>query len=329
MHKQKQYKYRKLDMNLAVAQFQPKDGDKTYNLSIIRNLTEKAKSQGADLISFHEMSITAYTFTKDLNFEEITDLAEEVPNGKSTQELIDISREFDMPILAGLVEKDQGKFFNTYICVTKEGVIAKYRKIHPFISKHMSAGNEYCVFDLLGWKCGILICYDNNVVENVRATSLLGAELIFAPHVTGCTPSAMPGRGYVAAKFWQNRMTDPVSLRLEFDGPKGRRWLMRWLPARAYDNGVYYAFTNPIGYDGEHLKNGNSMIIDSYGEVLSEIKSFNDDITISKITKEKIELSGGWRYTNARRPEIYKDIIGRDHNSDTTPVWMKENKSKF
>lgn len=35
---------------------------------------------------------------------------------------------------------------------------------------------------------GILICYDNNVIENVRATSILGAEIIFAPHVTMCTP---------------------------------------------------------------------------------------------------------------------------------------------
>ncbi|MGV8962119.1 MAG: nitrilase family protein [Candidatus Saccharimonadaceae bacterium] len=314
-------------MNLAVAQFQPKDGDKTCNLSIIRNLVEKAKSKSADVISFHEMSITAYTFTKDLSLEEITELAEEVPNGKSTQELIEISKEFEIPILAGLLEKEDGKIYNTYICVTKNGLLAKFRKIHPFISPYMSAGNEYCVFDLLGWKCGILICYDNNVIENVRATTLLGAELIFAPHVTGCTPSAMPHRGYVDHKYWENRESDPVSLRMEFDGPKGRRWLMRWLPARAYDNGVYYAFTNPIGYDGEQLKNGNSMIIDPYGEVLSEIRSFEDDITISKITKEKIELSGGWRYKNARRPELYKNIIGRNHKSDTMPIWLNENDS--
>ncbi len=314
-------------MNLAVAQFQPKDGDKAYNLSVIRKLTEKAKSKGADVISFHELSITAYTFTKDLNLEQLTDLAENVPNGKSTQELIEISKEFDMPVLAGLVEKSDGKIYNTYVCVTKDGMVAKHRKLHPFISRFMSAGNEYCVFDLLGWKCGILICYDNNVIENVRATSLLGAALIFAPHVTGCTPSDMPGRDYVDGKFWQNRASDPVSLRLEFDGPKGRRWLMRWLPARAYDNGVYYAFTNPIGYDGEQLKNGNSMIIDPYGEVLSEIRSFEDDITVSKITREKVQLSGGWRYKNARRPELYKDIIGRDHVSDTTPVWMKDSAS--
>lgn len=311
-------------MKVAVAQFEPKDGDKSYNLSIIEELAKRAKSEDADLISFHEMSITAYTFTKNLSLEQLTDLAEEVPNGKSTQELIEIAKEVNMPILAGLIEKSDGKIYNTYICVTGDSVVAKYRKLHPFISKHLSAGNEYCVFDLLGWKCGILICYDNNVIENVRATTLLGAELIFAPHVTCCTPSAMPHRGYVDDKYWQNRESDPVSLRMEFDGPKGRRWLMRWLPARAFDNGVYYLFSNPIGYDGEQLKNGNSMIIDPYGEVLSEIKSFENDIVVSKITKEKIRLSGGWRYKNARRPELYKNIIGRDHKSDTTPIWMKD-----
>lgn len=313
-------------MNIAVAQFEPKDGDKQYNLSIIRELTEKAKIKGADLISFHEMSITAYTFIKDLNLEAITDLAEEVPNGKSTMELIKISKKYSIPVLAGLLEKDNGRIFNTYVCVTKEGIIAKFRKLHPFISQYMSAGNEYCVFDLLGWKCGILICYDNNVIENVRATALLGAEIIFAPHVTGCTPSAMPLRGFVDDKYWQNKELDPVSLRLEFDGPKGRRWLMRWLPARAYDNGLYYAFTNPIGYDGEQLKNGNSMIIDPFGEVLSEIKSFENDITLSKISKEKIKLSGGQRYMNARRPELYKGIIGQSHNSETIPIWLKDQK---
>jgi len=309
-------------MNLAVAQFEPKDADKTYNLRVIDKLTKKAKSQGADVISFHEMSITAYTFTKDLNRDEMLDLAEEVPVGKSTEKLMAISAKYDIPILAGLVEKEGNLIYNTYVCVTKEGVLAKYRKLHPFISQYMSPGNEYVVFDLFGWKCGILICYDNNVIENVRATSLLGAEIIFAPHVTGCTPSAMPGRDYVDDELWQNRKNDPVSLRLEFDGPKGRRWLMRWLPARAYDNGVYYAFTNPIGYDGEHLKNGNSMILDPYGEVLSEVKSFDDDMAIAKITKEKLKLSGGWRYKNARRPDLYKEIIGKNHAPKLKPIWM-------
>lgn len=309
-------------MKLAVAQFEPKDGDKAYNLRIIEELTKKAKSQGADVISFHEMCITAYTFTKDLTRKELFDLAEEVPDGPSTQYLTNLSAKYEIAILAGLVEKEGDSIYNTYICVTENGLSAKYRKLHPFISQYMSPGNEYVVFNLLGWKCGILVCYDNNVIENVRATVLLGAEIIFAPHVTGCTPSTMPGRDYVDDELWQNRENDPVSLRLEFDGPKGRRWLLRWLPARAYDNGVYYAFSNPIGYDGEHLKNGNSMILDPYGEVLSEAKSFDDDISIAKITKDKIKLSGGWRYKNARRPNLYKDIIGKNHEPKLKPIWM-------
>ncbi|WP_299488368.1 nitrilase family protein [uncultured Allomuricauda sp.] len=312
------------ELNIAVAQFQPKDGDKAYNLAVIENLTRKAKSRGADVISFHEMSITGYTFTKDLSYDEIVNLAESVPAGESIQALIRISKENDIAILAGLVEKENKAVFNTYVCVSLGEVVAKFRKLHPFINRHMSAGNKYEVFNLKGWKCGILICYDNNVIENVRATAILGAELIFAPHVTGCTPSAMPGRGYVDDKFWKNRETDPVSLRLEFEGPKGRGWLMRWLPARAYDNGVYYAFTNPIGYDGEHLKNGNSMILDPYGEVLTEIKSFEDEITIAKVTKNKIPLAGGFRYMNARRPDLYRDIIGKEHTSNFKPTWINE-----
>lgn len=310
-------------LKIAVAQFQPRDGDKAYNLSVMEKLIQKAKSGGAEVISFHEMCITAYTFTKDLSRTEMLELAEPVPDGPSVQRLIELSQTYGMPILAGLVEKEEEQIYNTYICVDENGLIAKYRKLHPFISPYMSPGNEYVVFDLKGWKCGILICYDNNVIENVRATTLSGAEIIFAPHVTGCTPSAMPGRGYVDDALWQNRELDPVSLRQEFDGPKGRAWILRWLPARAYDNGVYYVFTNPIGYDGEHLKNGNSLILDPYGEVLTEVRSFADEIAMAQLTRDKLTLAGGYRYRNARRPELYGEILSRDHRSETKPVWMK------
>lgn len=312
------------NLKIAVAQFEPKDGDKAYNLSVIDDLARRASENGADVISFHEMSITAYTFFKNLERDQVLDLAEEIPAGVSCQRLINISKEHEIAVLAGLVEVDGDLIFNTYVCVDNGEVIARYRKIHPFISQYMSSGDEYVVFDLKGWKCGILICYDNNVIENVRATTLLGANIIFAPHVTGCTPSSMPGRGYVEDALWQNRQEDPVPLRMEFDGPKGRGWLLRWLPARAYDNGVYYVFTNPVGYDGEHLKNGNSMILDPYGEILAEIKSFDNTITMATVTPDKLNLAGGYRYKNARRPELYRDIIGEEHHSETKPVWLQK-----
>jgi len=314
----------KESIRVSAAQFSPKDGDKTYNLKVMEDLIIRATEAGTQVISFHELCTTGYTYLKNLDPETLAELAEEIPNGPTTQKLISLAAKHGITILAGVLEREGEKLFNSYIAVDETGLIARYRKIHPFISTHLSPGEEYVVFDLHGWKCGILICYDNNVIENVRATTLLGAEVIFAPHVTGCTPSSMPGRGFVADELWEKREEDPVPLRMEFEGPKHRGWLMRWLPARAFDNGVYYVFSNPIGYDGEHLKGGNAMILDPYGELLAETRSFDSDIASALLTRDKLSLAGGYRYRNARRPELYAQILGRDHRAETKPYWLKE-----
>ncbi len=140
------------NLKIAVAQFEPKDGDKSYNLKVIEKLTGEAKRAGAEVISFHEMSITAYTFLKNCNKEEAFSVAEEVPKGSSTLHLIELAKKYDITILAGLVELEQDKIYNTYICVDSTGLKAKFRKLHPFISEFLSPGNEYCTFEIKGWK---------------------------------------------------------------------------------------------------------------------------------------------------------------------------------
>jgi len=313
------------EIKIATAQFTTRNGDKEFNLSRIEDLTAEAAKKGAQVVSFHELCITSYSFLRNLSKTELFEVAEEVPTGESVTRLIQIAGKYGVALLAGLVEREGDQIYNTYACVTGEGFVAKYRKLHPFISQYLSAGNEYMVFDLLGWRCGILICYDNNVIENVRATTLLGAEIIFMPHVTGCTPSPMPGRGWVDQKYWENRAIDPESLRAEFEGPKGRGWLMRWLPARAYDNGIYAIFSNPIGPDDDQLKNGNSMILDPYGEILAECRTMGDEVVVATCTPDKLELAGGFRYKKARRPELYGEILGKDHESQLKVEWMKKN----
>ncbi len=310
-------------IKVSVAQFEPKDGDKSVNLVIMEDLIKRASDEGAEVISFHELCTTGYTFLKDLTRDDIDQLAEVIPEGATTKYLTDLAIQYGMIIMAGILEKENDHYYNSYVAVDGNGMIARHRKLHPFISKFLSAGDSYTIFDVKGWKAGILICYDNNVIENVRATALLGAEIVFAPHVTGCTPSSMPGRGYVADKLWQARHADPDTLRQEFQGPKHKGWLMRWLPARAYDNGVYYAFSNPIGYDGEHLKGGNAMILDPYGELLAETNSFEADIATALLTRDKLTKAGGYRYRNARRPELYKEVLGAGHEAKTKPYWME------
>ena len=310
-------------LRISTAQFENKSGDKNYNLSVIEELSKKASQQGANVIAFHECSVTGLTFTRDYSKQQMLDLAEFIPDGPSILRLKEIAEKYNIAILAGLFEKDEDdNVFKVQVCVDKNGLVAKFRKLHPFMNPYTTAGDTYCVFELYGWRCGMLICYDNNVIENVRATTLLGAQIIFMPHVTTCTPSSRPGAGFVDAKLWENRESDPTSLKIEFGGLKGRGWLMKWLPARAYDNGIYVVFSNPIGYEDDQLKAGHSMIIDPFGDILAECNSFDDEIATAVITPEKVQQSGGYRYINARRPELYRDIIGKNHRSEQFSAWL-------
>lgn len=314
-------------IKISSAQFENKSGDKSYNLTVIEKLSERAAKEGSNVIAFHECSITGYTFARHLSKEQMLEMAEIIPNGESIIKLTAIAKKNNIIILAGLFEKDENdNLFKAYVCVDGNGLVAKYRKLHPFINPFLTAGENYCVFEILGWKCGILICYDNNIIENVRATKLLGADIIFMPHVTMCTPSTRPGAGFVEPKLWENREEDPTSLRLEFDGMKGRDWLMKWLPARAYDNAIYAVFSNPIGMDGDQLKNGCSMILDPFGDVLAECRSFEDSFVTATITPEKLLQAGGNRYIKARRPDLYREIIGQNHKSEQKVVWLNEEK---
>lgn len=297
------------DLRIGAAQFENRNADKDYNMGAMRGLVAKAVEAGAEAVSFHEVCIPAYTFVRNLDRDELFALAEPVPDGPSTQALIEMAREFSVAVLAGLLERDGDRVFNAYMCVTGDGLVANHRKLHAFINPHLSSGDGYTVFDLAGVRCGILTCYDNNILENVRATTLLGAEVIFMPHVTCCLPSTMPGRGLVDPRLWRDRERDPVPLRQEFMGPKGRGWLMRWLPARAFENGIYAVFTNPVGMDDDQVRNGNAMILDPHGEIIAECSTLGDDVVVGPCTGEKIEVSSGRRYLRARRPELYGTLV--------------------
>ncbi len=314
-------------IKIATAQFENKSGDKKYNLQIIAKLTKEAALHGAQAIAFHECSLTGYTFARQLSKEQMLEVAEKIPEGESIQKLQEIASKYNIAVLAGLFEKDKDdNLFKAYVCVNKNGLLAKHRKLHPFINPHIKPGNSYTVFEMEGWKCGILICYDSNVIENVRATNLLGADIIFMPHVTMCTPSPRPGAGFVNPALWHNREKDPTSLRLEFEGMKGRDWLMKWLPSRAYDNAAYVVFSNPIGMDDDQLKNGCSMIIDPFGDIIAECKKLDNDLVVAVCNPEKLIDAGGYRYKKARRPELYGGILSKAHKSELQVVWLNKEK---
>lgn len=293
----------------GVAQFEARDGGKEYNLGVIGALTARAVEQGAQIVLFHEISITGYTFLETLSREELEAFAEPVPDGPSVRALIAIAARHRVLVSAGLVEASEGRFYNCQVVVSADGLIAKHRKIHEFISPHVDCGDRHTVFDALGCRFGMLTCYDNNLPENGRATAMMGAEIILAPHVTGCLPSPAPGRGTVPPEIWHRRHEDPVRCRMEFDGPKGRGWITKWLPARAWENGVYLLYANVLGVDGGTIKPGGSMIIDPYGEIVTECRSLGDEVVVATLVPGNLELASGASYIRARRPELYGRFV--------------------
>jgi predicted amidohydrolase len=314
------------NLRISTAQFEHRSSDKEYNLSVIEQLAGQAAKDGAEMIAFHECSISGYTFARRLTKDQMLNLAEPIPGGKSIEALIQIASKHNIAVLAGLFEKDEeDNLFKAYVCVDKNGLVARHRKLHPFINPYLTPGNSYTVFKYHGWKYGILICYDNNIIENVRATALLGAQVIFMPHVTMGTPSTRPGAGFFDPQLWINKEKNPGALRREFDGTKGREWLMKWLPSRAYDNAVYVVFSNVIGMDDDQLKNGCSMILDPFGDIIAECRQPDNDFVTATITTEKLTQAGGFRYLNARRPELYRNIIGKDHKAELIISWMNPN----
>ena len=122
--------------------------------------------------------------------------------------------------------------------------------------------------------------------------------------------------GLVDKALWDNRHADPAAIEAELRGPKGRGWLMRWLPARAHDNGLFLIFSNGIGVDGNEIRTGNAMILDPYGQILAETWKADDDMVVADLDPALRENCTGVRWIKTRRPELYGQL--------TVPTGLEE-----
>jgi len=204
------------------------------------------------------MCISGYWHVRNLSREQIDTLSDDIGNGLSPQYLKLLTKEYNLIIVAGLIQKaPNGALYNTYVAAQPDGCVHSHRKLHCFISRHMSSHQDYTDFDShLGVRIGILVCYDNNLVEN-------------------------------ASK-----------------GPNRREWLLRWLPSRAHDNGMFILFSNGVGRDDDELRTGNAMIIDCYGRILAKTWKAENNMVIAELDLTLLDRCTGRRWLRARRPKL-------------------------
>lgn len=165
-------------MRIGYVQFEPKFGMIEENVEKAVNLIE---SVDADLLVLPELFNTGYLF---LDFEEALSLSEPVPNGFTTSRLINVARETNTYIVAGIAERDGDKIYNSAVVVGPSGFIGCYRKAHLFYKEKKiftSGDSGFTVFDIGVAKIGVMICFDWCFPEVARILALKGAEIICHP----------------------------------------------------------------------------------------------------------------------------------------------------
>ena len=165
-------------MKVGFLQTSPVFGKKEENID---TALAKINPLDADLVVLPELFSTGYQFTSK---EETLALAEIVPDGQTTRVLINLSKEKDLYIVAGLSERENGRCYNSAVLVGPHGFIGCYRKLHLFYNekKWFEPGNvELNVYDIGLAKIGIMICFDWFFPEVARNLALKGADIICHP----------------------------------------------------------------------------------------------------------------------------------------------------
>src|SRR5688500_18572544 len=118
------------DIRVATVQFQHLPGERTYNLERVRHFVTGAARSGVEIIAFPEMCLTGYWHVRKLPRTALEALAEPIPEGAATQELLRLSREHGMTIGAGLIERSEDdRLYNAYVVAMPDGRWALHRKL--------------------------------------------------------------------------------------------------------------------------------------------------------------------------------------------------------
>jgi 5-aminopentanamidase len=180
-------------MRTGFFQFNPVFGKKEKNLAKVANALEGID---AELMVLPEFFATGYQF---ISTHEVSQLAEVIPEGETTEALVSLSQKHGMYIVGGLPERDGEHFYNSAVMTGPEGFIGVYRKTHLFFEEKLwfSPGNTgFNIFQTDLGTIGIMICFDWFFPESMRSLALQGAQVIAHPAnlVLPHCPIAMPIR---------------------------------------------------------------------------------------------------------------------------------------
>ncbi|GAA1417611.1 carbon-nitrogen hydrolase family protein [Streptomyces thermospinosisporus] len=261
-------------MRTALLQSSGRPGAVAENLKVLGEAADRAAAAGAGLLVTSEMFLTGYAIGDD-----IARLAEPA-DGDAADAVAEIAARHGLAIAYAYPERDGEAVYNSVQLISADGTrLANYRKTHLFgclERDHFTPGEQQVVqAELNGLTVGLLICYDVEFPENVRAHALAGTDLLLVP-----TAQMHPFQ-FVAESV---------------------------VPVRAFENQMYVAYVNRVGPEGEFEFVGLSVLAGPDGVARTragrteELLLADADPVLLTASREQNP------YLKDRRPGLYRSL---------------------
>ncbi|KIZ17510.1 carbon-nitrogen hydrolase family protein [Streptomyces natalensis] len=263
-------------LHTALLQSSGRPGDVAHNLRILHDAAREAAATGAGLLVCPELFLTGYAIG-----DGVRRLAEPA-DGESARAVARTAAEYGIAVLYGYPERGgaddpDGAVYNAAQLIGPDGGrLANYRKTHLFgcfEREWFTPGDQPVVqAELSGARIGVLICYDVEFPENVRAHALAGTDLLLVP-----TAQMHPFQ-FVAESV---------------------------IPVRAFENQMYVAYVNRVGQEGEFEFVGLSTLAGPDGVVRTRAgrteQLVRADVDLAFLKESRADNP----YLHDRRPELY------------------------
>jgi 5-aminopentanamidase len=205
-----------------------------------------------DLVALPELFVTGYNVGSRLRERA------EPPDGPSACRIADLARKYDFAIHYGYIELSGDGLYNSAQTFGPDGnPIGKHRKlaIPPgFEVEHFIGGAGCTLFELKGFRIATLICYDAEFPETFRHVCETGADLVVVP-------TALSDQWDVVAR--------------------------RLIPTRAFENGVYVAYANHCGEEGDIRYLGESCIVGPDGRDMARAGA-DEEVISARLVKDRV-----------------------------------------
>ncbi|QQC88265.1 carbon-nitrogen hydrolase family protein [Streptomyces alfalfae] len=261
-------------LRTALLQSSGQPGSVDANLAELDGAAGRAAAAGAGLLMAPELFLTGYAIGDD-----VARLAEPA-DGASATAIASIAARHGVGVAYGYPERDGDTVYNSVQLIGPDGTrLANYRKTHLFGDFERGAftpGDESVVqADLGGVRVGLMICYDVEFPENVRAHALAGTDLLVVP-----TAQMHPFQ-FVAESV---------------------------VPVRAFENQMYVAYVNRVGQEGAFEFVGLSTLVGPDG-VPRARAGRGAELVVGDVDPGFLSASRAANpYLSDRRPGLYASL---------------------